>query len=336
MAVKDKARRVCQSCNRSKSLDSFYKTNSPILFPDGKLNVCTECVKREINFDDSSQVINFLRQIDRPFYLEQWEKAKAKGTANPLSAYLSVVGVLKQYSDKKFDDSDGITNSNQMISSVDSMTTEDDDGEKIVITNSIMEKWGKNFGYTVEQYMKLEQFYRNMKKSYEINTPTLEVMLMDICRLNVDKETLLSERNYGDYERVSRAFNKSMQDAGFRPIDKKDALDEMGLTSFGEVVAQIERTGFIPPKRIEYEKDDIDMMLLYYTQWAQHFTNSAVDTEPNENWRDQVDLSEDLFLVDELSNIEDAEKDYAVEAIDEALEEISKFDIVEDAYDGEE
>ena len=107
-----------------------------MLFPDGKLNVCTECVKRDINFDDLNQVINFLRQIDRPFYLEQWEKAKAKGTANPLSAYLSVVGVLKQYSDKKFDDSDGITNSNQMISSVDSMTTEDDDGEKIVITNS--------------------------------------------------------------------------------------------------------------------------------------------------------------------------------------------------------
>ena len=113
-------------------------------------------------------------------------------------------------------------------------------------------------------------------------------------------------------------------------------LDEMGLTSFGEVVAQIERTGFIPPKRIDYEKDDIDMMLLYYTQWAQHFTNSAVDTEPNENWREQVDLSEDLFMVDELSNIEDAEKDYAVEAIDEALEEISKLYIVEDAYDGEE
>lgn len=307
-----------------------------MLFPDGKLNVCTECVKKDIDFDNLNQVINFLRQIDRPFYSKQWEKAKAKGSTNPLSAYLSIVSVLKQYSDKKFDDSDGIVSSNQIIGKMDSMTAEDDSGEMIVINDSIMRKWGTNFGYTVEQYIKLEQFYRNMKKSYEINTPTLEVMLMDICRLNVDKETLLSERNYGDYERVSRAFNKSMTDAGFRPIDKKDALDEMGLSSFGEVVAQVERTGFIPPKRIDYEKDDIDMMLLYYIQWAQHFTNSAVDTEPNENWREQVDLSEDLFLVDETSNIEDAEKDYSVEAIDEALEEISKHDIIEDAYDGEE
>ena len=67
-----------------------------MLFPDGKLNVCTECVKRDINFDDLNQVINFLRQIDRPFYLEQWEKAKAKGTAKKQADDLENEIILKK------------------------------------------------------------------------------------------------------------------------------------------------------------------------------------------------------------------------------------------------
>lgn len=308
-------RKNCVVCGRSKLSEHFYKTNSTLLFPDGRLNMCSDCVKQEIDFTNISIANDFLRQMDMPFISDVWEASLKNDKDKIIPSYLRIMHGMK-YRDMRYKDSNSIT------SAIETKTIKDDAGKSIYIDEELMTKWGTQYSYTTEDYLKLEKFYRNMRYAYDISTPAHEEMLIDLARLNIEKEKLLAERQYNDYKNISAVFNNTLKDAGFRPIDRKSSLDEAGITSFGQIVQQVEKEGFIPPKLVEYEKDDIDAMLLYYIQWVQRFTDRQVSIEVDPDWRDQVDLDSDTITVDEAENIADAERSYAEEAIKSIENEI--------------
>ena len=58
---------------------------------------------------------------------------------------------------------------------------------------------------------------------------------------------------------------------------------------------------------VEYEKDDIDYMLLYYIQFVQRLVGKSVSNTPPPNWRDEVEVIEDMEYIDleEYEELED-------------------------------
>lgn len=294
---KDIPKKKCMGqCGKEKSYTFFYKVNSP-LFPDGMLNICRDCIRDQIDIEDIEQVIAFLRQIDKPFIESYWEEAK-KSKNYPLGEYIRKVNSLQQVKNKDFNSSDNISEVGKIDLEKAPEFVETESGIIINYDESLVSKWGA--GYKKFEYLKLQKFYQDMMDSYDIQTANHKQMLIQLAKLTVEMDNLLAVKDYGNYKKVSDAYDALLKSSGFRPIDRKNGADSFGIFSFSQVWAEIEREGFIKPKMIEYEKDDIDYMLLYYIQFVQRLVGQTVSTEPPENWREEIEQILDNEPIDDV------------------------------------
>jgi hypothetical protein len=286
-------KKKCSSCNKQRTYSFFYKVDSP-MFPDGMINICSHCVREQVDIEDMESVISFLRQIDKPFIQSYWDKS-VKGKKYPLGTYIAKINSLHQVSDKNFDSTNesgiGTSNDVQAIAVPDVIETEE--GETIHFTESLISKWG--IGFKKHEYLQLEKFYQDMMTSYEVHTANHKQMLMKIAKLSVEMDKLLSIKDYPNYQKVSSVYNTLIDSAGFAPKNKKNGADATGMTSFSQVWAEIEKEGFVQPKMIDYPKDDIDYMLMFFVQFAQRFAGREAWSEPNTNWREEVVETENII-----------------------------------------
>lgn len=284
-------KKQCESCGKDRAYTFYYKVDSP-LFPDGAINTCRDCIRKDINIDDTEQVIGFLRQIDKPFYQDEWNKA-LEGKNHPIGSYMQKINGLQQYKGKTFSDSDGVDGiGNVDISSINAPDTiKTDDGKQIEYSDELVDKWG--IGYSKFEYLQMEKFFYDMKATHEIYTPLHIDMLKQLAYLSVDRDNLRRKKDWQNYKRVNDAYEDIMISSGFRPIDRKGGAEGAGIFSFSEVWSDVEKDGFVLPDMVEYPKDDLDHMLLYHVQFAQRLVGKSVSTKPNEKWREEVDLDDD-------------------------------------------
>lgn len=294
-------RKVCQDCNKSKAQTYFYKVDSP-LFPDGTINTCRDCIRKNIDINDIEQVIGFLRQIDKPFYQEEWSKAM-EGKNHPIGSYMQKINGLTQYKGKTFTDSDGVSSTGTVdLSSVNAPDLlHSVNGDKIEYSDDLVNKWG--IGYSRLEYLQLEKYFIDMMLTHEVYTATHIDILTQMAYLSVDRDKLRQKKDWLNYEKVSNAYAKMMQVSGFTPKDRKTGDEATGLGSFSQVWAEVEKEGLVLPKMMEYEKDDIDHMLLYYVQFAQRMTGKSVSTQTNPNWREElIDEDTEVLIEEEINN----------------------------------
>lgn len=289
---------VCRMCGLKKQETHFYKSNDPINLPNGRYHTCSQCVKNNVKEDNLQKVHSLLAELNRPFITEMWKRA-LKSSNNTISEYLKLISASKDYRDLSYIDGDQTTRFDDKVE-ISDLHAYDKNGYSVTITDEIRNKWLlKNRAYSDKDILQLELFCIDMAYDYSIETASQTSMLEELSTLNLVKQKLLAEDDFTAYKKVSDAYSKTMQDAGFRPIDKKSDDKQRGLDSLGEIVAHLERdNGFITPNRINYSPDDIDRMLLYYVQWAQRFNNVSVDMEVNQHWRDDISDNDIVFDID--------------------------------------
>lgn len=293
--------KVCKVCEKSKKTNEFYKVES-VLYPDGIMDVCSECLKKDINPENQVEVVSVLRQMNKPFIKEVWENAienssKLKTKPHPLGDYMQKINSLKQYRNMTFQDSKGIDANDDMYDESLSMIKRED-GEKILFSTSLITKWGNN--YSQLELLRLEKFYQDMTLQYDIVTGVQKNLLRQLAIISVEMDRALQNGDYKTYSDLVRSQNTIMTSAGFRPIDKRDITDETGLGSFSEVWAEIEKEGFIPKGLVDYEPDDIDDMLLYFIQGMQRFTEVQVSNElEDKEWRETAKEMREMMAGDE-------------------------------------
>ena len=287
--------KICKVCDKSKKINEFYKVDS-VLYPDGAMDVCSDCLKDGIDPDNIDEVVGVLRQMNKPFIMDVWEKSvesseKLKSKPHPFGEYMQKINSLKQYQGKTFKDSEDVYVVSDMydenLSVIETST-----GEKIKFDPQLIVKWGDS--YTQNELLRLEKFYQEMSLQYDISTEIQKSLLRQLAMISLEMDKSLKAGDHKTYNDLVRSQNTIMSSAGFRPIDKKHISDETGLGSFSEVWAEIEKEGFVPQGLVDYEPDDIDDMLLYYIQGMQRFTGSAVSTELEDpDWRETADIIRD-------------------------------------------
>ena len=326
-------RKRCYRCGLEKVSSQYHKPKSKLYGVKGEsygehgIPVCSDCVSEIYdNFKEREDVIEYLRMLNRPFVLNLWEKTQ--GDKNRMASYMSKLN-LKKYQTMTFEDSDGYNpyKSRDILDNIDEVPILDKLGREIVVNDEVIQRWGTDGSYTVQDYEKLEKYYVDTKLDYDIVTSVHEIMLKELAKINLKKEKALNRDDFKDFETLSNLYNKNITNAGFVPKDKKSTIEELGVTTFGQMVQKIENEeGFIPPNRIDYEHDDIDKILLYHTQWAQQFSNQQVWTETPENWRD--DAAGD-FEVQPDENKKDI-NGLGLEAEDSQLEDVLRYDYQKD------
>lgn len=310
-------KKKCSACTKEKPYSKFFKVNSP-MFPDGMINICSDCARKNVDVEDMEQVISFLRQIDKPFIQEYWDTAIA-GDRHPLGEYVRKVNSLSQVKNKGFDDSRGSGNigkvSDIMASKLpDSIVT--DRGKTIEYTEDFMTKWG--IGYKKYEYLKMEKFYQDMKDTHEIHTPIHKDMLVQLAKLAIKRDRYLENDNMGDYEKANKAFETTMKSAGFRPVDRQGLDDATGMKSFSQIFEEVEKRGFRKPPPPVFDEDIVDAMIVSLANYYNRLVGNHILSQIPEDIKEELDafFEDDLTPVD-LNDEEYEELDFSLGDEDE-------------------
>lgn len=153
MAVKVK--RYCQKCNSTKNEDNFYTSNNREKYPDGRLNLCKECLTMRVNNWEPDTYMWILQECDVPYVPVEWNKLLASYAKDPSTVTgMTIIGrylakmKLKQYNKFRWKDTDFLQQMEQHK----------------------MEEAMKKQGYDIQQIVEAQE-----KAKFEVPTKPLEI-----------------------------------------------------------------------------------------------------------------------------------------------------------------
>lgn len=300
---KDKILKVCTECNKELAIINFYNSESP-LFTDGKAPICKKCIVKKIDCDNMQSVYDILQSLDLPFLINYWDSAKIKNPSNPWGVYIRIANSkMNEFKGKRWKDSYFVKKEEE--SSSDCNTYNDYERDLVSEfrpTKEMLIRWGTK--YKPEQYIKLENFYIDMKEKNNIDTPQEEDYLKKLAVISMKMDEELELGNYSQAKSLGDLFSKYMADSKFRAMDKNDADKTGGIRNFSTIYAEVEKDDFIPPweyyrKIKNVSQDIIDKCIMHMENFTLRLNRVEKMTEPPID-TPKLDESELIGIDDEL------------------------------------
>ena len=135
-------------------------------------------------------------------------------------------------------------------------------------------KWGK--AYRPEEWVRLEQLYLEMTKSYDIQGAGHEDVLKLVCKTSLKANQLLDIGDVDGAQKMVKMYDSLMKSGRFTAAQNKADNGEF-LNSISEFVVLCEKDGFIPRFYTEGPKDRVDETILD----LKGYTHSLVVEEMN-------------------------------------------------------
>lgn len=276
MATKKKlpGKKICMKCGRERVLVNFYASTSA-MFSDQRVPVCKDCLKEMVNPKDLNTVKTVLRQIDKPYRVDVWNKA-VESPKDTFGEYMRMISSLPQYKGMTYEDSV------EGVYEVDLPEEEQEEEYSFIdefrVTPDIVFKWGT--GYKPKEYMRLEDLYVRMIESHDISAPQHKELLKIMCVLNLKMEICLEKDDINGFAKLHDQYQKLLQSSGFRPIDRKSGDEATGLKTFSQIFEEVERDGFIEPWEIEEDQDIIDRTIMYLLNYQKKLLHQELLSQP--------------------------------------------------------
>jgi hypothetical protein len=113
MTVEPKEEIFCSKCKKTKGAINFYQSHNLEKYPNGKLNMCKECLTMHVDNWDPETYLWILQECDVPYIPDEWSKIlqnygqdKSKVTGMTIiGRYLSKMK-LKQFKDYRWKDTE--------------------------------------------------------------------------------------------------------------------------------------------------------------------------------------------------------------------------------------
>lgn len=190
-------------------------------------------------------------------------------------------------------------------------------------------KWGKT--YKPEEWIRLEQLYKEMMDSYDIQTAGHIDTLKLICKTSLKANQLIDIGDIEGFQKMSKVYDSLMKSGKFTAAQNKSESGEF-IDSISELVELCEKEGFIPRYYTETPMDKVDETLAD----LKGYTRSLVTEEMNlgnlienavKEMARQESKEEDKDTEDDL-DIEEIEtlKDEDFESYNDFLEEETSAD----------
>lgn len=221
-------RRTCEECNSSKSLGEFYNADK-MFFPSGKLHLCKDCVLEIADENGHEGLLGILRMINKPLYQDLY-----KGDTPD---YIRMVNSMPQYRSVGFSDSDTLREINSVnslkLGSLKELTEEElKDSEMF---------WGK--GMEENSYVWLNNQWLEYNTRYEVDSLTMENLLVEICLTRLD---IRDRRAKGsDVDKQLKSLNDLMTAANIKPVQETGA-NSVEQETFGTLIKKWENERPIP------------------------------------------------------------------------------------------
>lgn len=305
-------KKKCTCCGKELPLINFYMSHSPMFALDKKINICKECfVKSSINPEtnevDIEKFKSVLRQADKPFYLDNLQSSmnqyqKEHGSIpedeikyhgdDIVKLYMKNINTLRQLSHKTYADSeaDGFVQKNSTVlkktgnasnNTLKKVTKKKSDDEVVIldedefeVTKDMIDLFGE--GYTRLEYKKMVKKYKEMSKTYVIQTSIHKEALVTYVRFKVKEEIATARGDVVEAQKWYSAAQNAAEQGKLtaRSISKEDL--QGGIVNFSDIFAAVEGTKErikIFPEFKYQPKDAADFIIWCYVNYERNLNN---------------------------------------------------------------
>lgn len=153
---------------------------------------------------------------------------------------------------------------------------EDDFSDQLTEEDKLMLrlKWGR--GYSWEERVRMEQLYKDMMSSYDIQGAGHKDTLIMVCKTSLKANQLIDAGDIDGFQKMQKAYDSLMKSGKFTAAQNKENPANL-IDSIGELVALCEKEGFIPRYYTDGPQDKVDRTL----QDLQQYTHTLVTEEMN-------------------------------------------------------
>lgn len=263
--------RTCPECGKQHTRDMFLPvSNSSFYGIDGTSYTCIECVASKIDRHDLGSIDKMCQFLDLPFDADRWlEMEKQYEKLGPL-----LIDYCQEMTNGKYVDNDWFEY-NKMWEKcreyngvLDKLTAMHSD-----LLMFLRKKWGHIDGFTLEEYMRMEEYERHTLSHYPFKDEARRDMVRKLAKLSAISDHCIANGDNKEATTVLQSYNTLMKELG---ISTQTASNENTIESLSELVAYLEKTGFLLNYKITENRDVVDKTIENMQQYVRRlFTDSS-------------------------------------------------------------
>lgn len=253
----------CLKCGQDLTSYTAYKTASPFFTSfGGYLPYCIECCGTLINHNSIAEMDKFCRWADWPFYANKYIlilKAK-RDAATTINLYYKQ-NIIQLYKEGYNSPIDWESVSKEYIAQKEKGTLLQyiSPEQKQAKENLLRQFWGDGDAetgrYTLSQLEYLDNLYHDLERTQNLTTGAQADQAKKLARLSLAMDIAEENRELELYVKLMGAYEKLVKVADFTP---KNSQSASSFESMGELVAFLEKTGFINKFYDGEQRDIVD------------------------------------------------------------------------------
>lgn len=278
------AKLKCTCCGKEKApTRDFYLSHSNLYTNnEGRMTICKDCFFDRYHsyvnkYGDEVKALYHLCMNFDIYFNEKLVEA-AYGQSNRgndkdslVKTYITKVNSMLQYKGKSSFESEHIVLDVNAISEIENKYLNEinklkEEKESVVetieITKEVKKMWG--VGYSEDDYIFLENTYKEFTDVYESRTPAQRLIFKNIAKSLLEGDKALRANNPKIFENMNNVVSKLMADGNIKPIQEASVAEDDTAT-WGKWVNLIEQERPVGEPLDQFK--DVDKISSYITKW---------------------------------------------------------------------
>lgn len=276
-------KRRCLRCDKSLDMNRGFYNYMGVYNREGKMPICKSCVKEvydkiysqcgEVRVAIYFTCMEIGVAFKEIYYKQAVSQLAKRSDISPIASYMQFLNSngSRIEGDLTFKDSDDLYTEDYQVPDINMNYVKE-------IDPILAAKWGTQ--YTPQEIEFLENLYKQYEHFNTIETISAQQNLILVCKLTLELNRAISDKEYGNMEKINKVLSSALSAGKLRPIDQSADLSEIGIRSIGDIVEIVARDGYIPPLPVDVSRDKIDRGLMYMTNHVLDLLGQATITEP--------------------------------------------------------
>lgn len=236
----------CQLCNKSKAESEYMPSHSPF-WSKGVINICYDCIEKNVDGEDLNQVDRLLQFANMAFLPQEWRKIWKREGNKAFRKYANGYYTMNYY---KYDW--GEQNEKLMDLARHGLVETELEELKPGLLRELKVRWGDLSEYDL---LWLENYYNTILADFNIEAETQRDQFRKICRMSLTIDKQLQE---GHLDKDFMTQYNNFMTTALKNVEKNQTN---AITSVSQIVEFIERNGYQASFYDGVPRDEIDMII---------------------------------------------------------------------------
>lgn len=309
MDIQNNNKQICTLCGKPITSSFGYRSSSPF-HPSGYLPYCPTCLPTLFDYTQLAEMDKLCRYADWPFYANKYLmllKAKKDGATTINLYYKQNIAIMYKEGYNAPIDWQTIQKEYEELAAQGVLTESISPEKQIAHEQALRQFWGdgqeETGRYTLSQLEYLDNLYHDLERTQNLTTGAQADQAKKLARLSLAMDIAEENRELELYVKLMGAYEKLVKVADFTP---KSSQSTSSFESMGELVAFLEKTGFINKFYDGEQRDIVDKTI----KSQQMFLRRIVAGESNLSERIEQRLQR-MQLLDRLEDGTTAEEEWS-------------------------